>query len=141
MAIWSLAAVRNGEVGEALYRSYGRWLHPLFNLLDLLAPEGVAEGRASNSALASTGELFVRDRVIGRAAAFLILRAGVRHAWADLLSDGADALFEAHAACLGGAERVPAISCQTEPLLRGVDDMELAWRLLLERRAAARETA
>jgi hypothetical protein len=128
MAIWALAAIGGVRPAEPIHQSAGKWLHPLFDLLEL----------QHGGALAAAGELFLRDRVIGRGAAFLILRAGIRDAWADVVSDGALSLFAAHGATLDGVERVPAISCVTEELLRGVDDPETAWRLLLTRRRAAR---
>jgi len=142
MAVWPLSALRNsardGVAAEVpLYCSRGKWLHPLFDLLDVLAPGGSAAHSDERAALASAGELFLRDRVIGRAAAFLILRAGIRCAWADLVSDGAFEVFEAARSSLAGGERVPAIACQTEVLLRGVADADVAWTQLLERRAAA----
>jgi hypothetical protein len=125
MALWPLSALVDGaDPGPPLYVSGGKWLHPLFDLL---------EERAT---LAHAGDLFLRDRVIGRGAAFLILRAGIRNAWADVVSDGAMSLFAAHGASLGGGELVPAIACQTEPLLRDVDDPDIAWTLLRQRRAA-----
>jgi hypothetical protein len=128
MALWPLAALgKGGDPGPPLYVSGGKWLHPLFDLLEL-------EERAT---LAAAGDLFLRDRVIGRAAAFLILRAGIRNAWADVVSDGALELFAAYGAFLDGGERVAAIDCQTESLLRDVGDPDLAWTLLLQRRAAS----
>jgi len=145
MAVWPLSALRNtggdGAAGVAveppLYCSRGKWLHPLFDLLELLAPDGPAADSDERAALMSAGELFLRDRVIGRAAAFLILRAGIRHAWSDLVSDGAYEVFEAAGGSLAGGERVAAIACQTESMLRGVANADAAWTQLLERRAAA----
>jgi hypothetical protein len=138
MALWPLAALSAGAVsGTPLYTSRGKWLHPLFDLLDLLEPQP-SEGPAANhdlrQAIDRAGDLFLRDRVIGRAAAFLILRAGIRQAWADVVSDGALAVFAANGADLGGGQHVPAIDCMTEELLRGVDDPDLAWTLLSARR-------
>jgi hypothetical protein len=143
MAVWprdalgpSLAAGAEGQP-EPLYVNGGKWLHPLFDLVELLSGDsGDAKDR---DALTAAGDLFLRDRVIGRGAAFLILRTGIRHAWADVVSDGALALFEANGASLDGAERVASIGCRTESLLREVSDPELAWRMLLERRAAGRD--
>jgi hypothetical protein len=139
LAIWPLAACAevseagpHGGHGAPLYRSDGRWLHPLFDLLELLG-----DARAAPR-LTSAGELFLRDRVIGRAAAFLILRAGIRHAWADLVSDGAVAIFSAGGGDLGWGERISAIDCLTESQLREVDDPAIAWTLLLARRVAGR---
>ena len=146
MAGWPLTALRNAapKVAAAeppLYCSRGKWLHPLFDLIDVLAPDGPAAQSDERAALIAAGELFLRDRVIGRAAAFLILRAGIRHAWADLVSDGAFEVFEAAGGSLAGGELVPAIACQTESLLRGIADPDAAWTRLLERRAAAARAA
>ncbi len=131
MAVWRLAdlARRSSRElpSEPVYRSEGKWLHPLFDLLESSRP-----GRVDG------GELFLRDRIIGRAAAFLILRSGIRDAWGDRASDGAIALVVAAGARFGWTERIEAIGCQTESLLRDVDDPELAWQLLLERRTATR---
>jgi hypothetical protein len=145
MAVWPLGALRTAPPGAAvalpLYASGGKWLHPLFDLLDVLAPDGPAADSDERAALVSAGELFLRDRVIGRAAAFLILRAGIRLAWADLVSDGAFEVFEAAGGSLAGGQRVPAIDCQTEASLRGVADPDAAWTQLLERRAEGRGPA
>jgi hypothetical protein len=135
MALWPLAAVTEGsEPGLPLYVSAGKWLHPLFDLLELLSSEGPESGSEERATLAAAGELFLRDRVIGRAAAFLILRAGIRRAWADVVSDGAMALFATRGASLGAGELVPAIACRTESFLRDVDDPDIAWALLQQRR-------
>jgi Domain of unknown function (DUF1893) len=142
MAIWPLAGPGAvGAAGAPIYRSDGKWLHPLFELLELLSREDSAADpgdAVARTALASAGGLFLRDRVIGRAAAFLILRSGIRHAYADLVSDGAVAVFEAAGGQLAWGERVAAIGCQTESLLRDVADPNVAWPLLEARLAAAR---
>jgi Domain of unknown function (DUF1893) len=155
MAIWPLVAVEadGTEVGPPIYVSRGRWLHPLFELLDLqagtgdvagdvardvaAAPAEAGAGADARRVLDAAGELFLRDRVIGRGAAYLILRAGIRHAWADVVSDGAAAVFAANGADLDGGERVPAIGCMTEELLSGVDDPGAACELLSARRRVA----
>jgi Domain of unknown function (DUF1893) len=137
MALWPLAALaQGGEAGLPLYASRGKWLHPLFDLLELLSPGGSAAESDERATLAAAGDLFLRDRVIGLGAAFLILRAGIRNAWADVVGDGAIALFAAHGAHLDGDERVASIGCQTESLLRDIHDADVAWALLMERRAA-----
>jgi hypothetical protein len=134
MALWPLAVLADAaEAPQPLYSSGGKWLHPLFDLLELLSGDSAATEEGAG--LGSAGELFLRDRVIGRGAAFLILRAGIRNAWADVVSDGAVGLFEANGARLAGGERVAAIGCRTESLLRDIRDAEVAWTLLLERRA------
>jgi hypothetical protein len=53
MAIWPLAALADGgEPGLPLYVSAGKWLHPLFDLLELLSsddPESSSEERDRKS--------------------------------------------------------------------------------------------
>jgi hypothetical protein len=154
MELWPLASldpISGALSGAPLHSSRGKWLHPLFDLLDALEPAeprpqptppyGASADPSVRRAIEAAGELFLHDRVIGRGAAFLILRAGIRHAWGDLVSDGALAVFEARGASLRGGERVPAIGCMTEELLRGVDDPDVAWSLLSARRQVTPHSA
>jgi hypothetical protein len=139
MALWRLPAPAGEGEWRPVHSGSGKWLHPLFELTDLLgageaAAKGGRPGARPDGPFGPPGELLVRDRVIGRAAAFLVLRCGVISAWGDVVSDGAVALFEAAGANIGWESRIPAIGCVTEQLLAGVDDPEAAWELLAERR-------
>lgn len=109
------------------FDSGSKWLHPLFELAAFLAahPEVPPAG------------LVLRDRVIGRAAAFLILRLGIRAASTELASERAHGLFAEHGLRLEADRTVERIDCRTEDLLADVHDVEAAWRLLDERRRLA----
>jgi hypothetical protein len=136
MAIWPLAALEGGAPAKdplPTYVSDGKWLHPLFELLDLVAPEGAPADPDEPGPLGRPRDLFVHDHIVGRGGAFLLLRAGIRTAYGDVVSDGAAALFEATGATLGAGERVAAIGCVTEQLLANVTDPEEAWAILAER--------
>jgi len=113
--------------GRTLFASSGRWLHPLFELERFLTERGIEGCR---------GE--IRDKVIGRGAAFLLVRLGVQRAQAGLLSRlGKEVLDRAGVACTWET-LVDQIACRTESILRGVTDPEQAYRILAERARAYR---
>jgi hypothetical protein len=114
--------------GRALFTSAGKWLHPLFELERFLAERGIA---------GASGE--IRDKVVGRGSAFLIVRLGARKVHAVLLSRlGKDVLDRAGVALTWGT-LVDEITCRTEGILRDVTDPEEAYRVLAERARKARE--
>jgi hypothetical protein len=122
LAVWR----RSAEDAAPIFQSGAKWLHPLFELTDFLA------GRPD---LDPAG-LVLRDHIVGRAAAFLILRLGITEASAELASRPAHVLFAARGLVLAADRTVERIDCRTEELLAGVEG-EAAWNLLLERRRAA----
>lgn len=112
--------------GEVLFASTGKWLHPLFELEAFLRAREID---------ASQGE--IRDKVIGRGAAFLIVRMGIRKAHAGMLSLlGKDVLDRADVE-YGWDTLVEEIACRTEGILRAVTDAEEAYRILAELRQKA----
>jgi hypothetical protein len=114
--------------GQVLFTSPGKWLHPLFELEQFLAEHGI-DG--------ASGE--IRDKVVGRGSAFLIVRLGIRRVHAVLLSRlGKDVLDRAGVSCTWDT-LVEEIACSTEDILRDVMDPEEAWRILVERVRKARE--
>ncbi len=112
------------DLGAPLFSSSGRWLHPLFKLEEFLADH---PGKA----------FYLRDRIIGSAAAFLILRLGIPVVEADLASRRAQELLRAHGVATEARECVEAIGCATEQLLKDVSDPEAAYLILAERRERA----
>jgi hypothetical protein len=112
--------------GVVLFSSAGRWLHPLFELERFLAARDIDASRA-----------VIRDKVVGRGSAFLIVRLGVRTVHAGVLSRlGRDVLDRAGVACTWDA-LVQEIECRTEGILREVTDPGEAYRILAERVARA----
>jgi hypothetical protein len=111
--------------GRVVFTSSGKWLHPLFELEQFLAGKRV-DLRTSE----------IRDKIIGRASAFLITRLGIRTVHAGVLSRlGKDVLDRAGASC-SWESLVDTIQCRTEGLLRDTTDPEVAYRVLA---ALARE--
>jgi len=127
----SLRVWRLSDPGaEPLFESRGKWLHPLFELTEFLESHPEIDPK----------DLILRDRIVGRAAAFLILRLGIRNVGSDIVSRRALSLFSSRGLSPTAGITVDRIDCKTEDLLAEVEDFDQAWRLLSERRAGARKT-
>jgi hypothetical protein len=105
-----------------VFSSAGKWLHPLFELEDFL----------SGSALARDA-LSLRDRIVGKAAALLIVRLGIRQVHAEILSELGKEVLEASGVALSWDQLVSVIACRTESDLAGIQDLEAAYALLRKR--------
>jgi hypothetical protein len=105
-----------------LFTSVAKWLHPLFELEDFLAED-----------LLQRDELFLRDRIVGKAAALLIVRLGIRRVQAGVLSRLGLEVFEAQGVKVTWEQLVERIACQTESALALVQDPEQAYALLRQR--------
>ena len=116
--------------GKVLFSSTGKWLHPLFELEQFL------KAREIN---ASTGE--IRDKVVGRGSAFLMVRLGVRKAHAGLLSRLGKDVLERAGVTLTWDTLIDEIQCSTEGILREVTDPEEAYPILAERARKAKARA
>jgi len=108
--------------GRIVFRSHGHWLHPLFDLEDFLATESYP-----------LDEVLLRDKIIGKAAALLIVRLGIRQVEAGLLSRPGESTLSANRVRYTYTTRVERISCQTEELLKDQNDPEEAYRILAKR--------
>jgi len=116
--------------GELLFSSRGKWLYPLLELGEFLAERDVDAARC-----------LLRDKIVGRAAALLAVRLGLRTVHAGLLSRLGEDVFRGRGVRYSYGELVDRIACRTEELLRDVTDPEQAYRLIVERAAAARARA
>ena len=88
---------------------------------------------------------FVADRVVGKAAAMLMVHGGVIEVYAEVISEPALKVFKAHkVVCLYG-EVVPNIInraktgiCPMEQAVLGVDDIAKAYKILVEKTGGAK---
>ncbi len=115
----SLQVTRKGEV---LYEATGKWLFPLFDLEDRQKENPIDLKTAT-----------VRDKVIGKAAALLMLRLGVVRAHGDVMSELALRVFEDAGVACSFDQLVPRIACQTEEILQDIRDPEEAYAILCQR--------
>jgi len=105
--------------GTSIFTSYGKWLHPLFELEDYLADHPI-----------SPESLVLRDKIIGKAAASLIHRLRFRIVKVGILSKLGEAVLQRHGIAYTYEQLVDRIRCQTEELLAEVEDSEEAYGVL-----------
>ncbi|WP_168203321.1 DUF1893 domain-containing protein [Oceanispirochaeta crateris] len=104
----------------------GHWLHPLFALEDFLKE---SEWDCS--------ELFLKDKLIGRAAAVLIHRMGFRRCHGSTLSSRGLSLFEDLGIQCSYDLLVDKLDCQTELILTDDLSLEEAYQELSRRAGRA----
>jgi len=105
-----------------IFSSNGRWLHPLFELERFIRTQNV-----------SVGELEIIDKIIGKAAALLIVRLGFGRAHGETMSRLAMDVFERHRLDFSYGTLIDRIDCATEALLLEIDDPEQAYQIVKER--------
>ena len=108
--------------GTAVFESRKHWLHPLFDLADFLKSNPVDMQRAE-----------LRDKIIGLGAALLILRVGVGRVHGDLMSELAVDVFKGAGIPHSFDRSVERIDCQTESILQGIHDPDVAYTILCRR--------
>ena len=112
----TLTVFRNGT---PIFTSYGKWLHPLFELDAYLADQPI-----------QPENLILQDKIIGKAATLLIHRLGFRIVNAGLLNRLGEAVLQRHGISYTYEQLVDRIHCQTEELLAMVEDPEEAYQLV-----------
>jgi hypothetical protein len=105
-----------------IFSSTGEWLHPLFELEEFL-----------NAGSCPRESVLVEDKIVGKAAALLLVRLGIRRIRAGLLSSLARAVLERYEMEYEAAGSVERIDCRTEILLSEVEDPEEAYRIVKAR--------
>jgi len=99
--------------GESLvFKHDGKWLHPLFALEDFLKDSNL-----------KSESLSLEDKLIGRAAAVLIVRMGIKKCHAGTMSSRAVSFLEKTDVTWSYDHIVERLECQTEMILS--DDMSL----------------
>ena len=114
--------VERGHGEREIFSSLGKWLHPLFELEEFL--------RTSSY---SPESLRVEDKIVGKAAALLLVRLGFRRLRAGVLSVLGRDVLERYRVSYSAGQTVERIDCQTEKLLAEVEDPEQAYRIVRAR--------
>lgn len=107
---------------QQIFSSDEHWLYPLFEV----------EAFLKQSAF-SANELFLRDKIAGKAAAALIARLGIRNCHIDLLSERAVPVFEQYGVKFTFDQMVDHIQCRTEDLITDKMSMEDTYLFLRKR--------
>lgn len=116
---WSLVVIHNGK---EIFTSRGKWLYPLFELEDAFREKDFPRD-----------ELEVVEKVAGQAAAFLIVRLGIRNCHIKLISEKAIEVLERFEVTYTFDEKVPLIQCRTEHILNRDMSPDEAWQILRRR--------
>ena len=109
--------------GVVIFESSSRWLHPLFELDEYLKKHCEID----------PGDLFLADRIIGRAAALFFLHLRICRCAAPVVSERALPVLNAAGIDVEYEKTVPRLDCQTEDILAEESDGDRAWQLLKER--------
>lgn len=107
---------------ELIFTSNGKWLYPLFDFEDFLKTHAFDVNR-----------IYLNDKVIGKAAAMLIVRMGIQKVHGELMSEFGMKVFENFSIHYSFTTLVPRISCKTEELLLNIDEPEAAYLILCKR--------
>jgi hypothetical protein len=105
-----------------IFSSTGKWLYPLFELEEFL---GTSSYRPES--------LRLEDKIVGKAAALLLVRLGIRQVKAGVLSKLGREVLERYQVLYSAAETVERIDCQTEMVLAEVEDPAQAYRIVRAR--------
>ena len=107
---------------QIIFTSDSHWLHPLFELDDFLSKQEIP-----------VTDLFLQDKVAGKAAACMIVRLGIKKCHIELISERAVPVFEKAGVEYTYNMPVEQIDCRTEYLI--ADDMAVddVWLFLRKR--------
>ncbi|MGQ9561152.1 MAG: DUF1893 domain-containing protein [Candidatus Oleimicrobiaceae bacterium] len=125
--VWHSLEVYQGEC--LVFASDSKWLYPLFELERFLKAQGL-----------EPASLLVHDKIVGRAAALLLVRLGIQQVAADLLSKMGQEVLERFHVRYEFRTLVERVFCKTEELLAGEFDPEKAYLVLAERAQAQKQS-
>ena len=105
-----------------VFCSDGKWLYPLFELENFLSTSDH-----------DPAALTVRDKIVGRAAALLLIRLGIRDVRAGIMSKLGKEALEKYGVEYEHDILVDRIDCRTEEILVDEFDIEKAYAILKQR--------
>src|SRR5207253_1365666 len=107
--------------------------HAHFHQLRQMAPSALRAGDYLAERSFQLAHFILQDKIIGKAAALLILRMGFHTVKAGVLSRLGEAVLQRHGMVYTYEQLVDRIHCQTEELLATVEDPEEAYQLVKAR--------
>ena len=107
---------------QQVFFSDEHWLYPLFEVEQFLKERSIP-----------ANELFLKDKIAGKAAAALIVRMGIRQCYIELLSERAIPVFEKYGVKYSYLKLVDHIQCRTEDLITDKMTMEETYLFLRKR--------
>ncbi|MHB2154079.1 DUF1893 domain-containing protein [Calditrichota bacterium GD2] len=107
---------------ELIFASDRHWLHPLFELERFL-----------NANSYQTAELLVKDKIIGRAAALILVYFGFKKMQGQTMSLLAREVLDYYKIDYTFERLIERVACQTEELLRTEWESKTAYQLIKRR--------
>ena len=102
-----------------IFTSDSRWLHPLFELAEFLSKNPFP-----------VSDLFLHDKIAGKAAACMIVYLGIRRCHIELISERAIPVFEKAGVAFTYDTKIEHIDCRTEYLITDNMTVEEVWLFL-----------
>ncbi|MGM0508657.1 MAG: DUF1893 domain-containing protein [Fusobacteriota bacterium] len=109
--------------GELIYISEKKWLHPLIDLENYLKENDNIKRE----------NLYIKDKIIGRAAAFLLVKLGVKKVDTEVISELGKDIFEKFNIEYTYDELIDKINCKTENLLKDINKVDKAYEVIMGR--------
>ena len=103
-----------------IFFSDDKWLYPLFQLEKFIYEKNI-----------KSEEILVKDKIIGKAAAFIIVYLGIKEVKAELMSNLAKDIFDQHLINYKFEKLIKRINCKTENLLEQETDPKSAYDKIL----------
>lgn len=108
--------------GKRIFMSDGNWLYPLFQLQEFITAKRI-----------TTSEVEVRDKIIGRAAALVLVYLGIHNITAGILSRPGKEILDLFESNYRYNTLIDKVSCRTEELLEHITDPAIAYGIVRER--------
>ncbi len=106
-----------------IFTSTKKWLYPLFDLESFLKDYLTHHPEA-------TSDLYLEDKIVGKASAFLIVYMGIPKVHAHILSSYGKKVFETYSIQYTYDTLIERVSCKTEELLKNVRAPKEAYRII-----------
>ena len=107
---------------QTIFTSDQHWLYPLFELEDFLKKSEI-----------NPADLFLTDKIAGKAAACLIVHLGIKRCHIELLSKRAIPVFNSNGIAFTYDSLVDHIQCRTEDLITDKMSISDSWLFLRKR--------
>ncbi len=107
---------------KMIYSNVKKWLYPLFDLEIFINKNSI-----------NPEKLFLKDKIIGKAAAILIVRMGIKSVYTKIISRPAKEYFEINKIKFEYDEMIEKVKCMTESMFEKINDIEEGYKILKER--------
>ncbi len=106
-----------------IFTSTKKWLYPLFDL-EIFLKRFIKDDKSRLE------KLYLEDKIVGKASAFLIVYLGIKRVHANILSNYGKSVFDSYHINYSYEELIDKIACKTENLLTKVKKPEDAYRII-----------